>query len=64
MAEQRKRRDLPPWTDNEKIALVVVPLLIAYVLLTLAFSIFPDDHQTLGHSRDVPQSPGNYAAER
>ena len=64
MAERRKPRDLPPWTDNEKIALVVVPLLSAYVLLTLAFSVFPNDHQTLSNSRDVPQSPGNYAAER
>ena len=42
---------------------MVVPLLIAIVILTLIYSLNWDDSGQ-NTSRDVPQTAGNYAAER
>ena len=59
-----RRRSMQAGTEAERLALMVVPLLIAVLVVTLIYSLFSDDEHLSNPSRDVPQSPGNYAAER
>ena len=53
-------------TDAERFAVLVIPFLLAMAILAIVYAWLAQEETTPDRDRigDIPQSKGNYAAER
>jgi hypothetical protein len=66
MSTNRTRDHGLPFTATERFAVLVVPFLVALAMFAIVYTWLARAETTPGRDRfgDIPQSAGNYAAER